>query len=91
MFNRQVGGIMPVIGHRPIGQDCDDEHHSRLLDRQHRNGNDASPVFAPLPIGSAVAVQQEDSRLWTHGMVIGMGDHNHHDQAYTIHLTTNGR
>ena len=28
-------------------------------------------------------------RPWTHGTVVGMGDHNHHDQAYTIQLTTN--
>ena len=66
MFNRQVHNIMPVLDHRPIQQDCDDEHHSKLLDRQHRNGNDASPVFTSLPIGSAVVVQCEDSRPWTH-------------------------
>ena len=57
MFNRQAHGIMPVLDHRPIRYDCDDEHDSKLLDRQHRNDNDASPVFASLPIGSAVVVQ----------------------------------
>ena len=57
MFNRQVHGIMPVLDHKPIGQDCDDEPHSKLLDRQYRNNNDASPIFASIPIGSAVAVQ----------------------------------
>ena len=79
MFNRQVCGIMPVLDHRHIGKDCHDEHHSKLLDRQHKNGNDASPVFASLPTGSAVVVQQEDGRPWTHGTVVGMGNHNHHD------------
>ena len=57
MFNRQVHGIMPVLGHKPVWTDCDDKHHSKLVDRQQRNNNDASPVFASLPIGSAVAVQ----------------------------------
>ena len=57
MFNIQVLGIMPVIDSKPIGQDCDDDHQSQLLDRQCRNNNDASPVFASKPIGSAVVVQ----------------------------------
>ena len=56
MFNRQVHGIMPVLDHKPIGQECDDKHHSKLVDRQNKNNNDASPMFAFLPIGSAVAV-----------------------------------
>ena len=36
-------------------------------------------------------VQQEDGRLWTHGTIVGTGNHNHHDKSYTIQLTTNGR
>ena len=56
MFNRQVHGIMPVLDYKPIGKDYDDKHHSKLLDRQHKNNNDALPVFASLPIGSAVVV-----------------------------------
>ena len=91
MFNRQVCGIMPVLDCKPIGQDCDDDHHSKLLDRQHRNNNDASPIFASIPIGSAVTVQQKDGGAWTHGTIVGIGDHNHHDRAYTIKLTTNDR
>ena len=82
---------MPVLDRKPFGKDYDDEHHSRLVDRQHRNNNDASPIFASFPIGSAVAVQQEDSRPWTHGTVVGTGDHKNHNQAYIILLTTNGR
>ena len=91
MFNRPVCGIMPIVDHKPIGEDCDDDHHHKLVDRQQRNNNDASPVFAYIPIGSNVAVQQEDGGLWTHGMIMGTGIHNHHDRSYTIHLTTNGR
>ena len=34
MFNRQVWGIMPVVDHKPIGQDYDDDRHSKLVDRQ---------------------------------------------------------
>ena len=91
MFNRQVHGTMPVLEHKPIGQDCDDDNHSKLVDRQQRNNNDTSPVLAYIPIGSTVAVQQEDIRLWTHGMVVGTGNQHHHNRSYTIQLTTNGR
>ena len=73
---------------KPVGQDCDDNHHSKQVDRQHKNNNDASPVFASIPMGSAVVVQQEDGRPWTHGTIVGTGDHNHHDRSYMIHLTT---
>ena len=50
---------MPVLDWKPIGKDYDDDHHSRLLERWHKNNNDASPIFASIPIGSAVVVQQE--------------------------------
>ena len=91
MFNRPVCGIMPVVDCKPIRQDCDDEHHHKLVDRQQKNNNDASPVFAFIPIGSTVAIQQEDGRPWTHGMIVGTSDHNHHDRSYTVQLTSNGR
>ena len=59
---------------------------SKLIHRQHRNGtnNDASPVFASIPIGLTVVVQQEDGGPWTHGTIVRKGDHNHHDQSYII-------
>ena len=91
MFNRQVWGIMPVLDCKPIRQDCDDDYHNRLVYRQQRNSNDASPVFACIPIGSAVAVQWEDGGPWTHGTIVGTDNHNHHNRSYTITLTTNGR
>ena len=69
---------MPVLDCKPVGQDCDDDHYSKLIDRQHKNDNDTPPVFPYIPIGSAVAVQQEDGRPWTHGMVVDIGSHNHH-------------
>ena len=61
-FNRQVHGIMPVLDCKPVGQECDNENDSKLVDRQNKN-NDASPVFAFLPIGSAVVVQHKDRGL----------------------------
>ena len=48
-------------------------------------------MFSNIPIGSAVAVQYEDSGPWTHGTVVDIGNHNHHDRSYIIQLTTNGR
>ena len=91
LFNRQAQGIMPVLDHKPIGQDHDDDHYGKLMNRQHKNDNDTPPVFPYIPIGSALAVQQEDGRLWTHGMVVNSGKYNLHGRSYTIQLTTNGR
>ena len=48
---------MPVLDWKPIGTDSDDEHHSKLVDGQYKNNSDASPVFAYLPVASAVVVQ----------------------------------
>ena len=91
MFNRPVCGIMPILDHKPLVEDCDDDHHAKLAERQQKNKNDTSVVFPCIPIGSAVVVQQEDDRPWTHGTKVGTGDHNHHDKSYTIQLTINGR
>ena len=63
---------MPVVDCKPIGQDCDDDHHSKLVDRQGKNNNDTSPVFSNVPIGSAVEVQHEESGPWTYGTVVNM-------------------
>ena len=82
---------MPVVDCKPIRQDCDDNHHSKLVDRQGKNDKDTSPVFSNIPTRSAVAVQHEDGRPWTHGTVVDTGDHNHHDRSYVIQLTINGR
>ena len=93
LFNCPVHSIMPVIDRKPIGRDNDDKHHSQFIHRQHKKGtnNDASPVFASIPIGSTIAVQWEDSGLWTHGTIVGKGDHRHHDWSYIIQVTTTGR
>ena len=36
LFNRQAQGIMPVLHCKPIGQDHDDDHYGKLMDRQHK-------------------------------------------------------
>ena len=56
-FSRQVRGIMSVLDCKPIGQDCDDNHYGKLMDRQHKHDNDTPPVFPYIPIGLAVVVQ----------------------------------
>ena len=38
-------------------------------------------IFMSIPIGSSVAVQWEDRGLWTHGTVVGKGNHNHHNKS----------
>ena len=93
LFNHPVCGVMPVIDRKSRGGDKVDEHHSKLVHRQHKNdtNNDDPPVFASFPIGSTVVFQEEDSGPWTHGAAIGKGDHNHHDQSYTIQITTTCR
>ena len=90
MFNRPVRGIMPVIDHKPLIEDCDD-WHAKIVKRQQKNNNDTAVTFSCIAIGSAVVVQQEDCGPWTHGTVVGIGNHNHHEKSYTIQLTTNGR
>ena len=42
-----------------------------------------------LPIGSTVVVQQEDGGPWTHGTIVGKGDHNHHNYSYTTSTHNN--
>ena len=56
---------MPVLDHKPVRQDCDDDHHSKLIDRQYKNDDNTPPAFPYIPIGSTVVVQQEDGGLWT--------------------------
>ena len=82
---------MPVVDQKLLWQDNDGDHHIKLVDRQRKNDNDTSPIFPTIPIGSAVSVQCEDGSLWTHGMVVDKGNHNHQGRAYIIQLTNNGR
>ena len=56
MFNIKVQSIMPVLDCKAIRQDCDDDHHKKLIDRQYKNYNDGSPVFPYIPIASAVVL-----------------------------------
>ena len=91
MFNRPVCGIMPVIDHKPLVEDCNNDCHAKIVQRQQKNNNDTAVTFSCIPIGSSVVVQQEDGGQCTHETVVGIGDHNHHDKSYTIQLTTNGR
>ena len=91
MFNRPVHSIMPIIDCKPLVEDCDDDCHAKIIERQQKNNNDTAVTFSCIPIGSAVVVQQEDDGPWTHGTVVGIGDHNHHDKSYTIQLTTSDR
>ena len=93
LFNHLVCGIMPVVNRKPVSVDNDDEHHKKLMHRQGKNdtNNDTSQVFVSIPIGSTVVVQWEDRGPQTHGMIVGKGDHNHHNWSYKIQVTTTGR
>ena len=77
---------MPVIDRKPVIVDNDYKHHTKLVHRQCKNdtNNDASQVLASIPIRSTVVVQQEDGGPWTHGIVVGKGDHNHNNWSYNI-------
>ena len=59
LFSHPVCGIIPLIDRKLFGGDNDDEYHSKLVHRQHKNdtNNDTSQVFASIPIGSTVVVQ----------------------------------
>ena len=47
--------------------------------------------FMSIPIGSTVAVQQEDRGPWAHGTVVDKGNHNHHNRSCKIQVTKTGR
>ena len=53
--------------------------------------NDNATTLSHIPLGSTVVVQREDGRLWTHGIVVNTGNHNHHDRSYIVQLTTTGK
>ena len=57
MFNRPVCSIMPVIHCKPLVEDCDDDCHAKIVERQQKNNNDTAVTFSCIPIGSAVVVQ----------------------------------
>ena len=46
--------------------------------------------YTSIPIGPTVLVQQEDGGPWTHGTVVGKGDHYHGNRSYTIHVAKTG-
>ena len=93
LFNHLVCSIMPVLDRKPVSVDNDDEHHKKLMHRQGKNNtnNDTSQVFVSIPTQSTVVVQQEDGGPWTHGTIVGMGNHNHHSRSYKIQVITTGR
>ena len=37
LFNCPVCGVMPVLDRKPIGGDNDNEHHGKLVHRQHKS------------------------------------------------------
>ena len=93
LFNHPVCSIIPVIDRKLVSVENDDKHHKNVMHRQGKNNpnNDASPVFLSIPIGSTVVVQWKDRGLWTHGTIVGKGNHNYHNQSYKIQVTTTGR
>ena len=46
--------------------------------------------YVSIPIGSTAAVQPEEGGLWTHGIIEGKDDQNHHDRSYHICITKTG-
>ena len=52
--------------------------------------HDTPTNYAFIPIGSSVVVQCKDGGLWTHGTIVGKGDHNHNNRSYIIRVTKAG-
>ena len=80
---------MPIIERLPINSENDDEHHEAFVNRQGKNDKKYNTArnYDLFSIGSTVAVQQEDGGPWTHGTVVGRGDHIHNNRSYTIRVT----
>ena len=93
LFNHPIRGIMWVINRLPFGIDNDDEHHKAIIKRQTKNDKDkdTSKNVVSLPMGSTVVVQYKDGGPWTHGMIEGKCDCNHHNRSYIICITKTGR
>ena len=78
-----------ILNGMPIISNNDDYHHEALVKRQTRNdkSHDTPNNYAYIPIGSTVGFQCKDDGPWTHGIVMGIGDHSHNDRSYIIHIT----
>ena len=83
---------MPRINRPPVNSNNDDEHHEALIKRHRRNdmNQDTSINYTSFLFGSTVAAHQEDGGPWTHGTVVGRGDHNH-NRLHMIHITKTGK
>ena len=80
---------MPTINRIPINSDNNDDHYEELVKRQIRNykNYDTARNYDLFSIGSTVAVQQEDGKPWTHGIIVGTGTDNYNNRSYTIRIT----
>ena len=80
---------MPIINRLPINLDNDNEHYEALVNRQAKSYKkyDTARNYDLFSIGYTVAVQQGDGGPWTHGTVIGRGDHKHINRSYAIRVT----
>ena len=92
LFYCPIRGIMPTINRPLVGRDKHEEHYEVLIKIQTENdkNQDTPRNYVSIPIGSIVVVQHEDGGLWTLGTVEGIGDHNHHERSYNIHITRTG-
>ena len=89
LFNPAIRGIMPIFIRPSVNSNNDDEHYEALVERQMKNdkNHNTSGNYATFWLGSTVAVQHEDGGLWTHGTVVGRGDHSHN----MIHIINTGQ
>ena len=74
-------GIMLVFNRSTINADNDDDHYEALVARQLKAGKKFGTIrdYNSIPIGSTVAVQWEERKLWTPGTVIDKDDYSHSD------------
>ena len=73
LFNWQIRDIMPRVNRPLIDVNNNDEQYEALVRTQTKNdkNHDTSRNYTLIPIGSTVAVQEEDGVLWTHGSKVG--------------------
>ena len=92
LFSHPIRGIIPIINILPVNSNNDDEHYEALVTRQTRNDKnyDTSRSYDSFSVVSTVVVQWEDGGLWTHGTVVGRGDHNHGNRSYLIRISKTG-
>ena len=92
-FNRPIRALLLQINREQTNFNADDEHYEDLKTHQDKyiKGNDTYKDSFSFPIGSTLAVQNEDGGPWMHGTSEETNSTDHQGQSYIIRVIKTGR